>query len=47
MMVNNLQQVVLTIFENHEDAFILENDFGQVNDIGMGQLGAQGHLSDG
>jgi hypothetical protein len=35
MVMNDLQQVMLAVFEDHEDAFILEDDFRKVYQIGM------------
>ena len=45
VVMNDLQEIVLRILEHHEDAFILQDDFDELNDIDMAQLGAQGHFS--
>ena len=33
VMMNDLEEVVLGIFENHEDTFILEDNFDEPDDI--------------
>lgn len=40
VVVNDLEQVVLAIFEDHEDTFVFENNLSKVHKIGMRQLGA-------
>lgn len=46
MMVNDLKQVMFRVLEDHEDAFVFEDDFNQLDDVRMIQLRAQGHFSD-
>ena len=38
---------MLGVFKNHKDTFVLENDFNQVNDVGMREFGAKSHLAAG
>jgi hypothetical protein len=47
VVMNDLQQVVLGIFKDNEDALFLENDLGCVHNIGVGEFSTQSHLSDG
>ena len=47
MVMNDLEEVMLSIFEHHEDTFTLQDNFHKSDDIYMTQLGAQGHLSYG
>lgn len=47
MVMNDLEQVMLTVFKHHEDALVFEDDFGQVDNVGMRQLCTQGHLPNG
>lgn len=45
VVMDDLEQVMLGIFKDHENTFILQNDFDQANDIDVTQLGAQCHLT--
>jgi hypothetical protein len=47
VMMYYLKEIVFRILEYHEDTFVLEDDFFQLDDVGMRELSAQGHLSDG
>ena len=47
MVLDDLKEIVLAVFEDHEDAFLFEDDFRKVNDVPVGKLGAEGHLTDG
>ena len=40
MVVDDLEKVMLTVLEHHEDTFIFEDDLGEVDDVWMAQLGA-------
>lgn len=44
--MDDLQQVVFGVFEDHEDAFRLEDDFYEVNEGWMAEFGAKGHFPD-
>jgi hypothetical protein len=45
-MVNDLQQVVLCVLENHEDAFAFQYYLDQMDQSRVAKLSAQGHLPD-
>lgn len=47
MVLDDLQQVVLAVLEHHEDALVLEDDLDEVDDVRVGELGAEGHFADG
>ena len=47
VVVDDLQQVVLGVLEDHEDALVLEDGLDEAHDVGVAQLGAQAHLADG
>jgi hypothetical protein len=47
MVMNDLEEIMLRIFENHEDTFTFQDDFDESDDIYMTQLGTEGHLADG
>ena len=47
VMMNDLQQIVLGVLKDHEDALVLEQRLHQANDVGMAQLRAETHLADG
>ena len=47
VVVDDLQQVVLGVFEHHEDALVLENDLNQADHIVVLELRAECHFSDG
>jgi hypothetical protein len=38
VMVDDLEQIMLCVFKDHEDAFVLEDNFFQLNDIWMREL---------
>ena len=44
-MVDDLEQVMLGVLENHEDAFVFENDLDQIDDVWVGKFGTQSHLT--
>jgi hypothetical protein len=46
VVMDYLEQVMLGVFENHEDTFTFQDDFHESDDIYMTQLGAESHLSD-
>ena len=46
MVVGDLEEIVLGVFKDHEDAFALEDDFDEVDEGWMGEFGAQGHFAD-
>lgn len=46
VVVNDLQKIVLAVFEDHENAFFLQDDLNKVDQVGMVKLGAKGHLTD-
>ena len=33
MVVNDLEEIMFSVFENHEDAFVLKNDFDQIDNV--------------
>lgn len=35
VVVDNLQEIMLSVLENHEDTFVFEDDFDEANDIRM------------
>ena len=35
MMMDDLKEVMLGVFEDHEDTFIFEDDFHKIDDIRM------------
>ena len=45
--MDNLKQVMLGIFEDHEDAFRLEDDLDQGDNVVVGKLGTKCHFSYG
>lgn len=47
VVMDDLQEVVLCIFENNEDTFVFKDNLRCVNNIWMCQLRAQSHLSYG
>ena len=47
MVLDDLKEVVFAVLKDHEDAFLFEDDFRKVNDVRVGKLGAEGHLTDG
>jgi len=47
MVVNDLEQVVFAIFEDHINAFVLEKDLNEMYDVGMGKFCAERHLTNG
>lgn len=46
VMMNNLQEIMLGVLEDHEDTFVFEDDFDETNDIDVTQLGTEGHFPD-
>ena len=47
VVMDDLEEIVLGIFEDHEDAFVFEYDFDEADHIRVAQFGTQSHLSDG
>jgi len=47
VVVDDLQQVVLAVLEDHEDAFVFKNDFDKVDEVWVSKFCAQRHLTDG
>lgn len=47
VVMNDLEEVVLAILEDHEDTFLLEDDFDEMDEVRMGELGAKGDFADG
>jgi len=47
MVLDYLEEVVLGVFKDHEDAFVFEDDFDEVDHIRVGEFGAEGHFSAG
>ena len=45
VVVDDLKQVVLAVLKDHEDAFVFENNFDQMNEVRMREFGAQRHLT--
>lgn len=39
VVMDDLEEIVFGIFEDHEDALVFEDDLNQFDDIGMAQLG--------
>jgi hypothetical protein len=46
VVMNNLKEVMLCVFEDHEDTFTFQDDFYKPDDVYMTQLRTKGHLSD-
>lgn len=46
VMMNDLQEIMLGVLEDHEDAFVFENDFDETNHVHVTQLGTEGHFPD-
>ena len=46
MVVDDLQEVVLRVLEDHEDAFRFEDDFHKVYECRVAELSAERHLAD-
>ena len=47
VVVDDLEEVVFGVLEDHEDALVLEDDLDQLDDVLVVELGAQSHLADG
>ena len=47
VVMNNLQEIMLGILEDHENTLILQNDLDKLDYIGVTKLRAEGHFSDG
>jgi hypothetical protein len=45
--MDDLKEVMLGVFEDHEDAFVFQDNFYEPDDIHMAQFRTEGHLSDG
>ena len=46
VMVDDLQEVMFGVLEDHENAFVFQDDFNKLDYIHMTQLRAEGHFSD-
>ena len=46
VVMDDLQEIVLCIFEDHKDTFVLKDNLVEADDIYMTQLGTKGHLPD-
>lgn len=44
--VYDLQEIMLGVFEDHEDALGFQDNLDQMNDVLVGQLGTQRHFAD-
>jgi hypothetical protein len=47
VVMDDLQEVVLGILEDHEDAFVFEDDLNQADYVRVRELGAERHFPDG
>lgn len=47
VVMNNLQEIMLCILEDHENTFVLQNDLNKLDYIGVTKLRAEGHFSNG
>lgn len=47
VMMYDLKEIVLGVFEDHEDTFIFEDDFDEADYIHVTQFGTEGHFPDG
>ena len=46
MMVYDLQKIMLCIFEDHENTLVFQDDFDELDNVDMAQLGTKGHFPD-
>jgi len=47
VVVDDLQEVVLAVLEDHEDTFVFQNDFDKVDEVWVSKFCAEGHFTDG
>jgi len=45
--MDDLQEVVVGVLEDHEDAFAFQDYFYEMDEAWVGELGAEGHFADG
>jgi hypothetical protein len=46
VVMDDLEEIMLGVFENHVDTLTFQDDFNKPDHIDMTQLGTEGHLSD-
>lgn len=46
MVVDDLEEIMLGVFKDHEDAFAFQNDFDKMYERWVGEFRAQGHFAD-
>jgi hypothetical protein len=46
VVMNDLQEIVLGVLEDHENTFVFQDDLMKFDDINMTKFGTQGHLPD-
>jgi hypothetical protein len=46
VVMDDLQEIMLGVFKDHEDAFVFQDDLMEFDDINMTKFGTQGHLPD-
>lgn len=47
VVVDDLQQIVLGVLENHEDALVLEERFHEADDVVVAKFAAEAHFTNG
>lgn len=47
MVMNDLQEIMLAVFEYHENAVILKDSLDVPDDVYVGKLGTECHFADG
>lgn len=47
MVVDDLQEVVFTVLKDHEDAFLFEDNFDEMDQVRVGELRAESDFADG
>lgn len=47
VVVDDLEEVVFAVFEDHEDAFFFEDDLDEVDEVRVGEFGAEGYFTNG
>lgn len=47
VVMNNLQEIMLCILEDHKNTLVLQNDLNKLDYISVAKLRAEGHFSDG
>ena len=46
VVMDDLQEIVLGVLEDHENTFVFQDDLMKFDDINMTKFGTQGHLPD-